>query len=363
MTDGAHSLPGPMPGPMPRTVDWSADRLVVIDQTLLPDHLALVELRTIDDVIDALQRLVVRGAPAIGVTGALGVALATVIARRDGHDGDWVRAQAARLRAARPTAVNLAWGVDRVLARLATIDDDPADPSPPGAEAAISFAVAMLDADVVTNRAMARLGADHVRSIVPDPARVRVLTHCNAGGLACVEWGTALGIVRALHDDGHLHQVFADETRPLLQGARLTAWELARMGVDHRVVVDGAAASVIARGMVDVVIVGADRVAANGDVANKIGTYPLALAAARAGIPFVVAAPESTLDARTATGDDIDIETRDDDEVLVWRGQRIAPVESRALNLAFDVTPFDLVTALVTETRVVRLAAGHRLQV
>ncbi len=338
---------------MPRTIDWAGDHLVVIDQTLLPHELLLVRLRTIDGLIDALQRLVVRGAPAIGVTGGLGVALAAVIARRDDHDADWVRTEAARVRAARPTAVNLAWGVDRVLERF---DAEPSD-----IDAVVSLAVAMLDEDVAINRALSRRGAAHVRSLVADADHVRVLTHCNAGGLACVEWGTALGIVRALHEEGHLREVFADETRPLLQGARLTAWELAQMGIDHHVVVDGAGPSVIARGLADVVIVGADRVASNGDVANKIGTYPLALAAMRAGIPFIVAAPESTVDAHTSSGAEIDIETRDPGEVLSWRGHRIAPLESSALNLAFDVTPFDLVTALVTESRVVRLAAGERL--
>jgi methylthioribose-1-phosphate isomerase len=191
--------------------------------------------------------------------------------------------------------------------------------------------------------------------------RVRVLTHCNAGGLACVEWGTALGVVRALHEAGEVVEVFADETRPLLQGARLTAWELGRMGVPHRVVADGAGPSVVARGLVDFVIVGADRVAANGDVVNKVGTYPLALAAARADVPFVVAAPESTVDLLTATGADVHIEERDPDEVLSWQGVRVAAEGAGALNLAFDVTPFDLVTALVTERRVVRLGAGERL--
>ncbi len=343
-------------GEVPRTIDWAGDHLVAIDQTMLPDRLTLVELRTVDDVIDALARLVVRGAPAIGVTGGLAVALAAVIARRDGHDDTWVRAEAARVRAARPTAVNLSWGVDRVLDRF---NADPSNVD--GAGGVVAFARSMVDDDVATNRSLAARGADHVRSLVSGPDRVRVLTHCNAGGLACVEWGTALGIVRALHEGGHLHEVFADETRPLLQGARLTAWELARMGIDHRVVVDGAGASVISRGLVDVVIVGADRVAANGDVANKIGTYPLALAAARAGTPFIVAAPESTVDPSTRSGGDIDIEARDPEEVLVWHGRRLAPLASEALNLAFDITPFDLVTALVTESRVVRLAAGERV--
>ena len=189
---------------------------------------------------------------------------------------------------------------------------------------------------------------------------LRVHTHCNTGGLACVEWGTALGIVRALHDRGHLTSVTADETRPLLQGSRLTAFELVQMGIDHHIVVDGAGPSLIARGLADAVIVGADRIAANGDVANKIGTYPLALAAARAGIPFVVAAPESTLDPATPSGASIEIEERAGDEVLAVGGQRVAPAGSRAMNPAFDVTPADLVTAIVTERRVIRPALGER---
>ena len=350
MTDQAdeRDVSEPVPGAALRTVDWAGDHVVAIDQTLLPHRLVHVELRTVDEVIDAVRRLAVRGAPAIGVTGALGVALAAVVATREGHDDAWVRAEAARVRAARPTAVNLAWGVDRALGRLGG-----------GRAAVVDEAVAMLDEDVRTNRALAERGAALVRGMVGRP--VRVLTHCNAGGLACVEWGTALGVVRALHEAGEVVEVFADETRPLLQGARLTAWELGRMGVAHRVVVDGAGPTVIARGLVDVVIVGADRVTANGDVVNKIGTYPLALAAARSGVPFLVAAPESTLDPATPTGADVHIESRDADEVLCWHGERVAADGAGALNLAFDVTPFDLVTALVTERRVVRLAAGDLL--
>ncbi len=194
--------------------------------------------------------------------------------------------------------------------------------------------------------------------VVGGGAPARVHTHCNAGGLACVEWGTALGIVRAMHERGSLVSVTADETRPLLQGSRLTAFELVELGIEHRIVVDGAGPSVIARGLADAVVVGADRIAANGDVANKIGTYPLALAAARAGIPFVVAAPESTLDPATATGADIEIEERSPDEILGVGTSRVAPAGSAALNLAFDVTPADLVTAIVTERRVIRPALG-----
>jgi S-methyl-5-thioribose-1-phosphate isomerase len=182
---------------------------------------------------------------------------------------------------------------------------------------------------------------------------IAVQTHCNAGALACVEWGTALGIVQALHERGALAHVYVDETRPLLQGSRLTAWELAQQGIAHTLVADAAGPSVIARGLVHAVVVGADRIADNADVVNKIGTYPLALAAKRAGIPFVVAAPESTIDAAAATGADVPIEIRDDAEVTHLGGRAVAPQDTRALNYAFDVTPADLVTAIVTEQRVI----------
>ena len=228
----------------------------------------------------------------------------------------------------------------------------------PGAAAVVAAAVELGEEDVRTNRALARRGAELLEGWLGAPARLH--THCNAGGLACVEWGTALGIVRTMHERGSLVSVTVDETRPLLQGSRLTAFELVELGVEHRIVVDGAGPSIIARRLADAVVVGADRIAANGDVANKIGTYPLALAAARAGIPFVVAAPESTIDLATATGGDVVIEERSPDEVLGTGADRVAPLGSGALNLAFDITPADLVTAIVTEHRVVRPALGER---
>jgi S-methyl-5-thioribose-1-phosphate isomerase len=269
------------------------------------------------------------------------VALACLAAQADKRGDDYVRAEAARLADARPTAVNLSWGVRRVLARLTD-----------GVSAVIEEANRLADEDVAANRAMGERGADLLTDLCGVPLRVQ--THCNTGALACVDWGTALGIVRTLHGRGHVREVFADETRPLLQGSRLTAYELAEMGVAHRVVVDGAGPSVIARGLVDVVIVGADRIAANGDTANKIGTYPLALAARRAGIPFVVAAPESTIDLDCASGDHIDIELRDAAEVVSFADHLVAPAGTDALNLAFDVTPHDLVTAIVTQSRIIR---------
>ena len=316
---------------MARCIDWQDGAVVLIDQTLLPAEERWLRLSDPDQVVDAIRRLAVRGAPALGAAGALGVALAAM-------SGGDVPAAADRLRSARPTAVNLARGVDRALARL-----------PEGRRAVLAEACAVLDEEAASSRAIGERGADLFGAVADRP--LRLLTHCNTGWLATVEWGTALGVITVLHERGRIERVYADETRPLLQGARLTAYELAALGVDHRVVVDGAAASVIAGGLVDGVVVGADRIAANGDVANKVGTYPLALAAARAGVPFVVAAPESTVDLDTPTGRSIVVEERDGAEVF----------DGPAYDPAFDVTPHDLVTAVVTERRTVRPADGERL--
>lgn len=350
-----------------RTIDWvvgptgetagqpSSGAVVIVDQTALPHEVRHLVLNDVDHLVGAVRRLAVRGAPALGAAGALGVLLAVQQAREQGWDDAALVDAVARIRSARPTAVNLAWGVDRVAARLSE-----------GTAAVEADARAVLAEDVAANRAMAERGADLVDALCgaeAGPGRsggLRVHTHCNAGALACVEIGTALGVVSALHGRGRLTRVYADETRPLLQGTRLTAWELDRMGADYRVVVDGAGPSLIARDLVDAVLVGADRIAANGDVANKIGTYPLALAAARAGVPFVVVAPESTVDPTTPDGASIDIEDRDPDEVLDIAGHRVAPPGARAVNPAFDVTPADLVTAIVTEDRVVCPARGDR---
>ena len=335
-----------------RTIDWVHGAVVIVDQTALPHELRTLRLTDVDELIDAIRRLAVRGAPALGAAGALGVLLAVRQAGRERWSDDDVAKAIDRLRTARPTAANLAWGVDRVAARLGE-----------GESAVEREAMAVLDEDVATNRAIAERGADLLVELIgatPDGRGLRLHTHCNAGSLACVEWGTALGVVQALHGRGAVARVYADETRPLLQGSRLTAWELDRIGADYRLVVDGAGPSLVARGQVDAVVVGADRIAANGDVANKIGTYPLALAAARAGIPFVVAAPTSTIDPATPTGGSIEIEDRGDDEVVTWDGRLVAPPGARAVNPAFDVTPADLVTAIVTERRVIRPAAGER---
>lgn len=336
------------PSGLPRTVDWKVDRAVIIDQTLLPGALQLIEVSTVDDMIGAIQRLAVRGAPAIGVAGALGVAIAAITAVREGHDDVWVHQQASRLAVARPTAVNLAWAVERVRPSIAQ-----------GADAVVVAALQVLADDIRDGAALGIRGADLVMDLCG--GSVNVQTHCNAGSLACVEVGSALAIVRVLHQRRALGTVHVDETRPLLQGSRLTAYELAALGADYRIQVDGAGASAIRLGLVSCVIIGADRVAANGDVCNKVGSYPLALAAARAGIPFIVAAPESTLDAATPTGSDIHVEQRSADEVLRWTGVETAPEGAQVWNPAFDVTPADLVTAVVTEHRVIRPAKGETL--
>lgn len=319
-----------------RTIDWRDHHIVAIDQTELPSAVVVMEIFTVEDLVDAIRRLAIRGAPALGVAGALGAAMAV----RD--EPAYRDRDLAALRAARPTAVNLAWGVDQVLAKL-----------PDGEDAVLAAAIEILESDAARNRALGERGADWLADLIDGP--IAIQTHCNAGALACVEWGTALGVVRSLHLRNRLRHVYVDETRPLLQGARLTAWELADMGVDHTLVVDSAGATVLARGLAQAVVVGADRITANGDVVNKIGTYPLALAAARAGVPFLVAAPESTVDPALASGADVEIEVRDGREIL--GGLPDTPT----LNLAFDVTPADLVTAIVTEDRLVRPATGERL--
>lgn len=342
-----------------RAVDWTHGDdaheagLVLIDQTLLPGQERQVVCTTVDEVVDAIQRLVVRGAPALGAAGAFGVAVAVAQGRRSGWSAETVRAQVERIREARPTAVNLAWGVDRAVARLDG-----------GLDAVVAEGLALMADDQAANRALSRHGADWIldrvataESVSPG-GPVRVLTHCNAGALATTGWGTALGVVRELHERGALGRVYADETRPLLQGARLTAWELSRLGVDHVVQVDAAAASTILGGHVDVAVVGADRIAANGDAANKIGTLGVALACADAGIPFVVAAPLSTVDPRTATGRDIHIELRDGDEVVRWAGSATAPAGTEGFNPAFDVTPARLISAIVTEAGVAEPGDG-----
>jgi S-methyl-5-thioribose-1-phosphate isomerase len=313
---------------------WRDGHIVAIDQTLLPHEFRLLDIATTVELIAAIKRLAIRGAPVLGAAGALGVALAHRQAAREGWSAGRLRAELDQIASARPTAVNLS----REVAATAAARDP---------EAA---ALAHLEKGTALSIAMSQLGADFLLRRCPGRP-LRVLTHCNTGGLACLGWGSALGVIRALHERRALQHVLVDETRPLLQGARLTCWELGQLGIEHRLICDSAAPFLIARGEADAVVTGADRIAANGDVANKIGTFSVALAARHAGIPFVVAAPESTMDPDTPSGEHIPIELRAAAEVT----GTAAPEGTSALNYAFDITPADLVTAVVTERQVIEV--------
>jgi methylthioribose-1-phosphate isomerase len=317
----------------PVLYDAAKDVVRLLDQRRLPGAEVWLELESSLEVAAAIKDLTVRGAPAIGVAAAYGLA---VDARRGANVGQ-LREAAERLVRARPTAVNLAWAVRRMSRRLGL-----------GAEELLAEAHAIRDEDEAACRRIGALGAPLI------PPGARVLTHCNAGALATAGYGTALGVVRAAFEAGNAISVFAGETRPFLQGARLTAWELQRDGIPVTLLTDGMAGWLMARGEIACVIVGADRIAANGDVANKIGTYALAVLAAHHHLPFYVAAPWSTVDLETPQGESIPIEERDHEEVVTLAGQRIAPVGVGARYPAFDVTPEALVSAIVTERGIVR---------
>jgi methylthioribose-1-phosphate isomerase len=314
-----------------RAVQWQGDRLHLLDQRQLPFEEAWLDCRTADEVAQAIRDLVVRGAPAIGIAAAWGM----VLAAQRGDDFD---AAMATLRAARPTAVNLMAALDRMCAR-----------SDAGADAATLAreAQAIQDQDIAANRAMGAMGA---ALIAPDSG---VLTHCNTGSLATSGFGTALGVIRAGYASGNIARVYAGETRPWLQGARLTMWELQRDGIPATLIADSAAAHLMKSGRVQWVVVGADRIAANGDVANKIGTYQLAIVARHHGVKFMVAAPATTVDLATPSGDAIEIELRDPAELLGCAGRRAVADGTQAWNPVFDVTPHDLVDVLVTERGVI----------
>ncbi|MDF1556224.1 MAG: S-methyl-5-thioribose-1-phosphate isomerase [Deferrisomatales bacterium] len=335
-------------------IRWRDGTLSLLDQTLLPTQTLRREYRDYRQVARAIETMVVRGAPAIGVTAAYGVALA---ARELSEAGatDWrpgLDAAIRTLAATRPTAVNLFWALERMGAAADRLRGETAATA---AAALAAEAEAIRAADVAANR---RLGA-HGAALLPDPCTV--LTHCNAGALATAGYGTALGVVRAAKESGKRVRVVADETRPLLQGARLTAWELAEDDIDVTLISDNMAGYRLQRGGVDAVVVGADRVAANGDAANKIGTYPLAVLAREHGVPFYIAAPLSTVDFATASGAGIPIEQRDHREVTHLAGQRVAPQGISVWNPAFDVTPAALITAIVTEAGVARAPYGAAL--
>ncbi|MDE2260507.1 MAG: S-methyl-5-thioribose-1-phosphate isomerase [Betaproteobacteria bacterium] len=326
------------------TLRWHEGAVEFIDQRRLPHSIAIVRCESASAVAEAIRDLVVRGAPAIGCAAAYGYALAALAARHQPlpEFQQALREASAMLEASRPTAVNLAWALQR-MARVAK-ESAATGNAPTGlAQQLLHEALAISAEDVSINRRLGEQGA----ALLPDPCRV--LTHCNAGALATAGHGTALGIIRSAVEAGKRISVYADETRPVLQGARLTAWELMQSGIPVTLITDSAAGHLMAQGEIDAVIVGADRVAANGDVANKIGTYMVAVLARRHNIPFYVACPLSTLDSSTPTGRDIVIEERPAHEVTGDTTIRWAPEGVTVRNPAFDITPFDLVTALITE--------------
>ncbi len=340
------------------TLRWSDDAVLLLDQRRLPTDEVYLSLRSVEEVARAIEDLAVRGAPAIGCAAALGLARAAV----DSGAGDAAAllrdldAAAERLARTRPTAVNLFWALGRMRDVAARAAEAPGADAAAVRDAVVSAACSLVDEDKAICRALGDAGAE----LVADGARV--LTHCNAGALATAGWGTALGVVRSAIAAGRSVEVLADETRPFLQGARLTAWELARDGIPVTVLTDNMAGHLMARGEVDLVIVGADRVAANGDVANKIGTYTVAVLAREHDLPVYVAAPVSTIDLATPSGAEIPIEERAPAEVTHLAGQALVPEGVPARHPAFDITPASLVTAIVTERGIVRAPYGETLR-
>jgi len=331
------------------TIEWQDDVVVMVDQRKLPAREVYVRCRTAAEVARAIKTMVVRGAPAIGVAAAMGLALGARRSKAQGSRQFVVEFNKSCdvMAATRPTAVNLFWAIERM--KVALSEGALAGESP--GELAVRLeaeARRIHDEDVASCRAMGAHGA----TLVPDPARI--LTHCNAGALATAGYGTALGVIRAAAEQGKTVAVFADETRPWLQGARLTAWELLRDGIPTTVITESMAGPILRAGGIDLVVVGADRIAANGDVANKIGTYTVAVMAREHGVPFYVAAPISTVDLGTPDGAHIPIEERDPREVSHFQGKRVAADGASIRNMAFDVTPNALVAAIITERGVCR---------
>jgi methylthioribose-1-phosphate isomerase len=326
-------------------IAWHDGRIRLLDQTRLPEEEVHLEVANVAGLAAAMREMRIRGAPALGVAAAYGLALAAIASPAVDCEGllGELRRAAATLAATRPTAVNLSWALRRVLAAAEAAPDAQA-----ARKALLAEARRIHHEGLEADRRLSELGAD----LIPDGAAV--LTHCNTGALATAGYGTALGILCAAHEQGKRVRVYATETRPLLQGARLTAWELLRAGIPATLIVDSAAGGLLRRGIVTCVVVGADRIAANGDVANKVGTYSLAVLAHENGVPFYVAAPSSTIDLSLASGDGIHIEERAPEEVTGFAGRRVAAEGIQVANPAFDVTPHRYVTAIITERGIAR---------
>jgi methylthioribose-1-phosphate isomerase len=355
MPDGAlplHVIVLTMPHAPLKTIEWINDAARIIDQTLLPTELKYLDITDVETMWDAIKVLRVRGAPAIGVAAAFGMYLAirhSSAIEFASFTSDVNRA-AAYLGSSRPTAVNLFWAIQRIQALVALSASQPVSQIK---ARMLAEAIAMIEEDNAVCRLLGEYGRTLLVSRSGNPT-VNVLTHCNAGGLATAQWGTALAPIYVAVEHGMLVHVIADETRPLLQGARLTAWELQQAGIPVTVITDNMAATVMSQGKVDSVIVGTDRVAANGDVANKVGTFGVAILAREFGIPFYVAAPTSSIDMSLSSGDLIPIEERKPEEVTEGFGKRTAPIGVHVYNPAFDVTPHRYVTAIITEKGILR---------
>jgi methylthioribose-1-phosphate isomerase len=338
------------------TIEWKDDAVVMIDQRKLPASEVYVTCKTANEVAKAIKTMVIRGAPAIGVAAAMGIAVGMIRSRATGTKQFTTEFQKSceLMGATRPTAVNLFWAIERMKKAFAAAAQD-GQSVDEIKRRLVGEARAIHDEDVQSCRTMGSHGADLV------PSSARILTHCNAGALATAGYGTALGVIRAAAEQGKKVAVLADETRPFLQGARLTAWELVRDGIDTTVITDNMAGAMMRQGQVDLVVVGADRIAANGDVANKIGTYSVAVLAKEHGIPFYVAAPLSTVDLNTPDGSRIPIEERNDREVTHVGTTRVTPDGARIRNPAFDVTPATYVTAIITERGIARAPFAESL--
>jgi methylthioribose-1-phosphate isomerase len=338
-----------------RPIQWDGRKLLLIDQLRLPEELVWITCETVEEVAAAIEKMQVRGAPAIGATAAYGVAIGAQANADQEKRGffDVMEQVCARLAKTRPTAVNLFWAINRMRAVLDKYRDEDVSQI---VNHLVREAEAIAEEDVQINKAIGRNGLPYI------PENARILTHCNTGSLATVEFGTALGVVRTAHAAGKNVHVFADETRPYLQGARLTAFELSHDGIPVTVITDSMAGHLMKTGQIDLVIVGADRITANGDTANKIGTYSLAVLAKYHQIPFYVAAPLSTIDYDLPSGDQIVIEQRSEEEVAWIAGKRIIPQGVSALHPAFDVTPHELITAIITEKGVVENPNWDRMR-
>lgn len=330
-------------------IEWKENKIILLDQTALPVAENYIAYDSIAELIVAIQRLVVRGAPALGVTGAYGVVLAMDEAVRNGLSADQLEKNIDALRDARPTAVNLAWAVEKIRKHVAS-----------GRDAVMAAAQELASEDKQSSTDMGNIGADWLINKLGDKP-LTLLTHCNTGSLATTGTGTALGVIKEMHKRGYVKEVFADETRPLLQGSRLTAWELMKSEIPYRIEPDGAAAMAILSGRIDAALIGADRIAKNGDSANKIGSLSVALACHAAGIPFLVVAPESTVDRSIATGKEIHIEIRGDEELTHFKGLQVAPIGAKTFNPAFDVTPAEYISAVITEKQSYEIAKGQTL--